>query len=58
MTQTARFPRSRKFVARPRSDADDYLGAMAVNGVLPIVLPHINATRPPSFFMSTNDHVN
>ena len=37
---------------------DRYFGATAVNGVLPIVLPHIKASRPPSFFMSTNDHVN
>ena len=72
VTLTARFLRSQKFVVRPGSEAREgagvtrrrgtpphrYLGATAVNGVLPIVLPHINATRPPSFFMSTNDHVN
>src|SRR5439155_5942733 len=29
----------------------------AVNGALPIVLPHMRARRPPSFVMSTKLHV-
>ena len=31
--------------------------ATAVNGVLASVVPHISASRPPSFFMSRNVHV-
>ena len=31
--------------------------AIAVNGVLASVVPHISASRPPSFFMSRNVQV-